>query len=57
METKADYEAFGQMNEQMADEPLTQARDLLEVLRKRAEGDFCLHVLTRLNYIYYNLKR
>lgn len=38
METKADYEAFGQMNEQMADEPLTQARDLLEVLRKRAEA-------------------
>lgn len=36
---KADYEAFLEMNEQMAEDLLTQARDLLEVLRKHAEAE------------------
>lgn len=36
---KADYEAFLEMNEQMAEDLFTQARDLLEVLRKHAEAE------------------
>jgi uncharacterized protein (UPF0332 family) len=36
---KADYEAFLEMNEHMAEDLLTQARDLLEVLRKHAEAE------------------
>lgn len=36
---KADYEAFLEMNEQMAEDLLTQARDLFEVLRKHAEAE------------------
>lgn len=34
---KADYEAFLELNEQMTEDLLTQARDLLEVLHKHIE--------------------
>ncbi|HEY3423247.1 MAG TPA: HEPN domain-containing protein, partial [Negativicutes bacterium] len=36
---KADYEAFLEMDEQMADDLLGQARDLLKVLRTYAETE------------------
>ncbi len=36
---KADYEAFLEMNEQMAEDLLTQARDLLTTLRKYAKNE------------------
>jgi len=36
---KADYEAFLEMNEQMAGDLLMQAKDLLESLRKYAEAE------------------
>ena len=36
---KADYEAFLEMNEQMVEDLLTQARDWLVILRKYAENE------------------